>query len=365
MSRKKSAKEGDKSGSKPPLAQVFTTMLLHWDQYENVRKMPWKGEKDPYKVWLSEIILQQTRVEQGLKYYENFIRTFPTIAALASAPETRVFKLWEGLGYYSRCRNLIQTARFIHEEAGGRFPNDLTSLLQLKGVGPYTAAAIASFSFDLPHAVVDGNVFRVLSRIFDLDTPVDSTEGRKQFTALAQALLPVTSPGKYNQAIMDFGATICKPVPECGGCFFNAKCPAYKNGRQDLLPVKEKQVNIRERWLYYFVLIVDNKLAIRKREGKDIWQQLHEFPLVEVPKAIDQQELLSLFKKQYGVGEFMVGDNWETRQKLTHQQLHLYFLQIHGKNKNIPSGFAWIPIQDLRHIAFPRSLQQYLQRFIW
>ena len=190
--------------------------------------MPWKGEKDPYKIWLSEIILQQTRVEQGLNYYHRFIKTFPDVHQLGKAPDAKVFKLWEGLGYYTRCRNLIATARYISKELNGEFPAAYDEIKALKGIGPYTAAAISSFAFNLPHAVVDGNVFRVLSRIYGIQTPIDSTEGKKYFTRLANEKLDKELPGVYNQAIMDFGAIVCKPAsPLCGDCVFNKICFAF------------------------------------------------------------------------------------------------------------------------------------------
>src|SRR5882757_84990 len=197
----------------------FSDHLLKWHKGKNDRKMPWKGEKNPYKVWLSEVILQQTRVQQGWAYYENFLKAFPTIHDLAIAPEQKVFKLWEGLGYYSRCRNLIATAKKIDAEYNGQFPNTYGEILALKGIGPYTAAAIASFAFRLPHAVVDGNVTRVLSRYFGISTPIDTTAGKKLFTELADALLDKEQADIYNQAIMDLGATICLPRnPLCTAC---------------------------------------------------------------------------------------------------------------------------------------------------
>jgi A/G-specific adenine glycosylase len=239
-------KTGDKS-------KLLAAKLLAWNRTGNQRKMPWKGEKDPYRIWLSEVILQQTRVEQGLKYYQNFISTYPDVHALANAPVEKVFKTWEGLGYYSRCRNLISTARLISTELNGNFPKTYESILQLKGVGSYTAAAIASFAYNLPYAVLDGNVFRVLSRIFDIDVPIDSSQGKKHFSDLAQNILPQQNAGEFNQAIMDFGAVICKPVPECSICFFNSYCDAYLSGRQELLPVKEKKITIKQRWFNYAV----------------------------------------------------------------------------------------------------------------
>src|SRR5579859_4925347 len=206
----------------------FTKTLLGWNSSGNFREMPWKGEKDPYKVWLSEVILQQTRVQQGWAYYEKFINAFPTIHDLAVAPEQQIFKLWEGLGYYSRCRNLIATAKKIDAEYNGRFPSSYEEILALKGIGPYTAAAIASFAFGLPHAVVDGNVTRVLSRYFGNSTPIDTVAGKKLYTELADVLLDKGQPDSYNQAIMDFGATICLPRnPLCADCVQQAGCQAW------------------------------------------------------------------------------------------------------------------------------------------
>lgn len=222
---------------------LFAQALLQWHRHHNVRAMPWKGEKDPYRIWLSEIMLQQTRVEQGLPYYEKFIAAFPTIRHLAAAPDQQVFKLWEGLGYYSRCRNLLATARYIAHERDGAFPATYNEILALKGVGGYTAAAIASFAYNLPHAVLDGNVYRVLARIHGMDTPTDSAEGKKLFSELAQQQLPKEEPAAYNQAIMDFGATVCKPMPECRACFFASHCRAFEEGKQLQLPVKKKKAS--------------------------------------------------------------------------------------------------------------------------
>jgi A/G-specific adenine glycosylase len=346
-------------------AKHFVEGLLKWNQKGNTRQMPWKGEKDPYKIWLSEIILQQTRVEQGLKYYENFIRSFPSIETLAKAPEEKVFKLWEGLGYYSRCRNLIETARFLAQERKGVFPSDYASILQLKGVGSYTAAAIASFAYNLPHAVVDGNVFRVLSRILDIETPIDSTEGKKQFSFLAQNMLPKTQAGTYNQAIMDFGAVICKPVPECSNCFFNQHCKAYQQGRQQLLPVKEKTIRIKKRWLNYIILKHKNEVALRQRTGKDIWQQLFEFTLIETAKPFSSQEILQQFEKQYGIENYKLIRSYEkATQKLSHQLLNFNFLLIELSNKEKLDHFSWTNISNLDQFAFPKTLKEFTDQHL-
>jgi A/G-specific adenine glycosylase len=218
-------KKRGKTGSN----RSFTRLLLRWNRQKNKREMPWKGEKDPYKIWLSEIILQQTRVEQGIEYYHRFIQKYPDIRQLAKANDKRIFKLWEGLGYYSRCRNLISTARLISQDLDGRFPTTFDDIRQLRGVGPYTAAAISSFAFNLPHAVIDGNVSRVLARVFGIKKPVDSTEGKKIIVSLAGELLDKNEPGVYNQAIMDFGAVICKPLaPLCSNCIFKKICLALE-----------------------------------------------------------------------------------------------------------------------------------------
>ncbi|TAG08743.1 MAG: A/G-specific adenine glycosylase [Sphingobacteriia bacterium] len=266
---------------------IFSSSLIQWNEQHNRRKMPWKGEKDPYKIWLSEIILQQTRVEQGLAYYESFIAAYPTILQLAAAKDEIVFKLWEGLGYYSRCRNLLTTARYIAFELGGVFPAQYEDLLQLKGVGPYTAAAIASFAYGLPHAVVDGNVYRVIARYFGIDLATDTTAGKKYFNELAQQLLFIKDPGKYNQAIMDFGATVCKPAaPACSTCILNKSCTALANGTVNALPVKSKTIQRKKRYLYYFIFQQAGFTAISQRMQKDIWHSLHEFYLMESTKLL-------------------------------------------------------------------------------
>lgn len=343
----------------------FTKGLLQWNHDHNTRQMPWKGEKDPYRIWISEIILQQTRVEQGLSYYYHFIRTFPTIQKLAKAPDEKVFKCWEGLGYYSRCRNLLATARFIVKEYNGRFPDTYEEILQLKGVGPYTAAAISSFAFQLPHAVVDGNVFRVLSRYFGIETATDSTAGKKVFTTLAQELLDHKQPGAYNQAIMDFGAVICKPAaPLCNNCVLRKKCMALKQQRVELLPLKQKKTKVRERWLNYFVLVFKEEIAIQQRTAKDIWQDLFEFPLIETPKAQSKEKLLnsSLLKNWMGDAVIMKASDPVTgRQLLSHQLIHGQFILLQPDRKPNPgNSWQWVKKNKLGGYSFPGLINQYL-----
>lgn len=343
----------------------FASLLLKWNKEKNRRKMPWKGEKDSYKIWLSEIILQQTRVEQGLSYYNNFIKTFPDIHKLANAPEAKVFKLWEGLGYYTRCRNLIATARIISKERKGVFPNTYDEILNLKGVGPYTAAAISSFAFNLPHAVVDGNVFRVLARVFGVETPTDSTIGKKYFTALAEELLDKKQPGLYNQAIMDFGATVCKPVtPLCEDCIFKKHCAAYINDMIAELPIKEKKIAVRKRWFYYIVMEYNNEVAIVQRKGKDIWQDLHEFPLIEASKEISKWNIV----KQLALKEWLPEDAYEVeefsslfKQQLSHQLINGQFITI-KLNQKIKGNWKWITNGKLKTLAFPQFINQFLNK---
>jgi len=351
-----------KSSSGPE--KRFSRILMKWDKDQNKRLMPWKGEKDPYRIWLSEIILQQTRVEQGLSYYQNFLRVFPDIKTLAKAPENKVFKQWEGLGYYSRCRNLISTAKKIANDLNGKFPSTYEDILALKGVGPYTAAAISSFAFDLPHAVVDGNVFRVLARIFGITIPLDTTKGKKYFTDLANELLDKKNPGRYNQAIMDFGAVICKPAPQCDVCVFQKDCYAFQHDRINQLPVKEKKISIKKRWFYYFIVEHDNRIAIRQRKEKDIWQDLYEFPLVELNKnaslktAVASAEKMGWLRKN----KFVVRSvSSSQRQQLSHQLIIGRFIHIVSEEKINEQNIKWIPGNNISRYAFPQFINQYLR----
>jgi A/G-specific adenine glycosylase len=343
----------------------FTEGLMHWNAFENNRLMPWKGEKDPYKIWLSEIILQQTRVEQGISYYNAFITKYPAVADLAAAPDQEVFKLWEGLGYYSRCRNLLKAARSIVEELDGRFPRTYDEIIKLKGVGPYTAAAILSFAFDLPHAVVDGNVFRVLARVFGIYLPYDQPEGKKHFAAVAGQLLDPSSPSTYNQAIMDFGATICKPKsPECPRCPFQTKCHAFLHGKIELLPVKSKKIIIKYRWFYYLVIESDNQYLVKERTGSDIWQHLYEFYLIEAAGSLDENEVLGLSGKA-GIKKkdiLKTEVSGEYKQQLTHQQIRGRFLHVVLKSGiRVPDGYRWIAREDWKLLPFPRYILSYLK----
>lgn len=354
-----------KKSSSKDLRTRFSTLLLGWNRKKNRRQMPWKGEKDPYKIWLSEIILQQTRVEQGLSYYNRFVEAFPTVQDLAKAQPEHVLKLWEGLGYYSRCRNLITAARFIAMERGGVFPDQYGEILSLKGVGPYTAAAIASFAYNLPYPVVDGNVFRVLARVFGIRTATDTTEGKRIFNRLAAELLDKKQPGLYNQAIMDFGATICKPVaPRCGQCVFSDQCRAFLENKVGSLPFKSKKIKIRKRSFYYLVLRWRGQIAVRCRSRKDIWQGLYEFPLVESGPESTLQEILreAVQNRWIRKGGFKAGDfSREFLQQLTHQQIRARFLSLNINTRPKESDWEWIRPVQAGQLAFPKLIRDFLE----
>jgi A/G-specific adenine glycosylase len=350
--------------------KYFTASLLLWNKNINNRPMPWKGEKDPYKIWLSEIILQQTRVEQGWDYYNRFVAAFPTIEKLANAPETKVFKLWEGLGYYSRCKNLITTAQFIAKECNGKFPDNYDEILNLRGVGPYTAAAIASFAYNLPYAVVDGNVFRVLSRFFEKSIAIDSTEGKKTFTTLANELLNKKQAGIYNQALMDFGAVVCKPkLPLCEECFLQTKCAAYLKGLVNVLPLKEKKIKQKVRYFFYFITEHKGKVYIRKRGKKDIWENLYEFVLFETAEVIEIEQLINLpaFITVFKKNTFTVQRISKLySQKLTHQTIHGQFIKIKlnkitGLAKGVLDGYQAVDEKELAVLPFPKFITSYLK----
>jgi A/G-specific adenine glycosylase len=346
----------------------FTQKLIEWNHTQNNRIMPWKGEPDPYKIWLSEIILQQTRVEQGWAYYERFIQHFPTVHHLAAADIQQVYKLWEGLGYYTRCKNLYETARKIVAEHNGTFPSSYKEILELKGIGPYTAAAIASFAFGLPYAVVDGNVQRVLSRYFGINTPIDTNDGKKLYLELAQSLLDTGDPGKYNQAIMDFGATVCKPQrPLCHECVQRQDCQAFIHGWIDELPVKEKTLVKKTRWFNYFVIELNDQVYIHQRNGKDIWTNLFEFILHESDKSLlNINTLQEQLKDWTGHSAFSIRDvSKPYRQQLTHQTILGQFINVQlTRPPREAFSSLLIPKNQLSAYAFPKMLNTYMQEAI-
>jgi len=328
--------------------------------------MPWKGEKNPYLIWLSEIILQQTRVAQGLPYFEKFKAAYPTITDLANAPEDEVFKLWEGLGYYSRARNLHFTAKDIRDNYAGIFPTEYEDILKLKGVGTYTAAAIASFAYDLPYAVLDGNVYRVLSRYLGIKEPIDTTAGKKIFTKLSQELLAKKRPADYNQAIMDFGATQCVPAnPNCKTCPLAKTCIARKEDLISQLPIKSKKLKKRSRFFHYLIINFGNQIWIRKRSKKDIWQGLYEFPLLETDKLLDRNrlELTDEYQQIIPPEATITRVSAPFSQQLTHQKINALFFEITIEKplNNAPEEWKNISREELKTYAFPRIIDLYLQ----
>jgi A/G-specific adenine glycosylase len=352
--------------SKQKMLTLLTQNIINWHLTYNKRIMPWKGEKDPYKIWLSEVILQQTRVLQGLEYYKKFTAQYPTLESLAKAKDDDVFKLWEGLGYYSRCRNLLYTARLIWEKYEGKFPRSYDEIVKLKGVGPYTAAAISSFAYGLPHAVIDGNVYRVLSRYFRETIAIDSAQGKKVFKELADRALYMKDPGLYNQAIMDFGATICKPqIAECPECVLRNECVAFKQGLVNKLPVKEKKLKKSKRWFYYYVFLIKGQMLVNKRSEKDIWHGLNEFYLYESEKATqwNEETVEHFLREQIGVTISDIKQiSKKITQQLTHQTIEGQFILV--GIKTIPRAlqhFEKVPVEKVKNLAFPKLINMFLQ----
>jgi A/G-specific adenine glycosylase len=344
--------------------KFFSNTLIAWNESENKRQMPWKGETDPYRIWISEIILQQTRVKQGLEYYNRFIALFPTVKALTLAKDREVYKVWEGLGYYSRCKNLIASARLICEKHNGVFPKKHEEILALKGIGNYTASAISSFAFNQPYAVVDGNVLRVLARFFGKYIPVNSTEGKKYFSKLAQSLLDKKYPGKYNQALMDFGATICKPAaPLCLECPLRKKCIAFSENKVNTLPVNTKKIIQKNRFFNYLLVHYKNTFYVRKREGKDIWENLYEFILIESKEWIDNADITvneeiqqSLNQEEFRI-EYL---SPKKSQKLTHQLITGRFIHIKIEKPLVNADYFGVNKKQLKLLPFPKFIASHL-----
>ena len=303
----------------------FSKKIISWYS-ENKRSLPWRDTRDPYKIWLSEIILQQTRVAQGLPYYLRFVETFPSVNHLAVASEQSILRLWQGLGYYSRARNLHKCAQVIVTDYNSQFPSTFQQLQTLPGIGQYTAAAIASFSFQEPVAVVDGNVFRVLSRVFGWDNDIASPEGKKFFFEKANELIAKDAPDLFNQAIMEFGATHCTPKnPKCDDCIFSRNCVAHLNNLQNTLPVKSKKTKITHRYFYYLILHNKNKIALRERSEKDIWKGLYDFPLIEEKKKRKPEHVLKSSNwKNFSLAEI----HGPVKHILSHQHLFTFFLVL-------------------------------------
>ena len=339
----------------------FSTKIIHWYN-QNYRDLPWRNTTDAYKIWLSEIILQQTRVRQGLPYYINFINAFPTVNDLAYADEQQILKLWQGLGYYSRARNLHFTAKFVVENYKGIFPNSYEELLKLKGIGTYTAAAIASFSSNEAVAVLDGNVFRVLSRVFNVEYDISQNSSKKYFTELATKVLSETQPNIHNQAIMEFGALQCVPKsPNCIACIFNDSCEAFKLKKVSELPVKSKKIKVTKRFLNY-ILVKDilNNYEMHKRTENGIWKNLYEFPCIESENEMKEQEILNHLQHSYSIKSFHYFDSFDVLHKLSHQHLNIKFYTIESKDI-ITKGYTF---EEVKQLPVPIVLHNFIEKIV-
>ncbi|MCB0457878.1 MAG: A/G-specific adenine glycosylase [Flavobacteriaceae bacterium] len=344
----------------------FGNKLISW-YLQNKRDLPWRETKDPYAIWLSEIMLQQTRVAQGLPYFEKFLTQFPTVFDLANASEEQVLKLWQGLGYYSRARNLHATAKHIAFDNKGKFPSTYEGLLKLKGVGDYTASAIASICFKLPTAVVDGNVYRVLSRVFGIATPINSTSGIAQFKALAQKLIDPSCPGTFNQAIMEFGARFCVPSnPDCSTCIFSDVCIANKQKQVPYLPVKVKKAVVKNEFYNYLVcLFKDRKTLMEQRTDRGIWQNLYQFPLIESKKQLQvstlkkDQEFIR-FSEQINIQSISKFNDRVIVHKLSHKHLYTTFwiLEIDALYE------GGVPFSEIHLLPVPVLIQNFIYSFL-
>lgn len=340
----------------------FTNLLIEW-YLQNKRDLPWRNTTNPYPIWLSEIILQQTRVAQGMPYFYAFLESFPTVKELAIADEQQVLKLWQGLGYYSRARNLHQTAQYIANELDGVFPNSYAGLIQLKGIGEYTAAAIASFAYNEPVPVVDGNVFRVVSRYFGIESDISTGKTKKEFTALAAELLSKEQPALFNQAIMEFGAMHCTPKnPDCENCIFNSSCVALQKGLVVQLPFKSKKTKIRKRYFNYIVL-QDKKgnTKIQQRTDKGIWHNLYEFPLFETTQEEGFETIAPLIKNDTDFGDSVVSiqeaNPISLIHKLSHQHLYIKFWKV-TVNNTLTDG---VNPEQLRTFPFPIVIHNFIE----
>jgi A/G-specific adenine glycosylase len=343
---------------------VFSEILHNW-YTTNARDLPWRRTSDPYLIWLSEIILQQTRVDQGLDYYLRFVNRFPDVRSLAQADEDEVLHYWQGLGYYSRARNLHEAAKSMN----GSFPTIYNKVLELKGVGPYTAAAICSIAYGMPYAVVDGNVYRVLSRYFDIETPIDSTEGKKEFAEWAQSLLDKDHPGEYNQAIMDFGAIQCTPaMPRCHDCPLSTSCLALAKNKVNQLPIKNHKTKTSARYFNYLLIRTAKTLWLHKRTDKDIWHNLYELPLIETPQQLDALQLLE--NESFHLLTISVGNKVQlshierVKHVLSHRIIYtdFYSLKIKETTIQLPASYFPIPITEWRNYAMPQLVYRFLEK---
>jgi A/G-specific adenine glycosylase len=341
----------------------FSNSLLLW-YLQNKRDLPWRNTTNPYFIWLSEIMLQQTRVAQGLPYFLSFIEAFPSIFDLANADEEQVLKLWQGLGYYSRARNMHKTAQIVAFEFDGNFPDNYNDLLKLKGIGEYTAAAIASFAFNEVVPVVDGNVFRVLSRYFDIITDIATSGAKKEYAALAKELIPKDKPALFNQAIMEFGALQCMPKkPNCNICIFNNSCVALKKKKVAELPVKSKKTKVTYRYFNYVIFLDnDENTIITKRTQKGIWQNLYEFPVIETNEDLDFDIIVNKINEKFSenaITSIEIFNNQQIIHKLSHQKLHINFYKVTISIKIIDG----IKLNLIRNFPFPIVIYNFIEKY--
>lgn len=342
----------------------FQKEIINWYN-SNKRDLPWRHTTDAYVIWLSEIILQQTRVEQGMPYFIRFLEAFPTVADFAKATEEQVLKLWQGLGYYSRGRNMLKTAQLVVSQHSGQFPTSFNTLLKLKGIGEYTAAAIASFSSNVAHAVVDGNVYRVLSRYFGISDPINSTIGKKTFAKLAQELIQDQPAALYNQAIMEFGALQCKPKsPNCSTCPISQGCYALKHDMVGSLPLKEKKLKIKKRYFNYLIIQQDDRIVGKQRIGGDIWQNMYDFPLLETDEQTAENipQLLEMAKETYGEAVSLT-KLASLKHILTHQIIFVQFFALKNYIANFSKDNAtrWYFISNFKQLPHPKVIANFLK----
>ncbi|MDN5283862.1 MAG: mutY [Mucilaginibacter sp.] len=336
----------------------FTDELVQW-YLKNKRDLPWRNTTDAYVIWLSEIILQQTRVEQGLPYFYRFVERYPDVSSFAAAHEDEVLKLWQGLGYYSRGRNMLKTAQLVQEQYHGKFPESYDELIKLKGIGEYTAAAIASFSANEAKAVVDGNVYRVLARYFGIYEPINSTIGKKTFQTLANDLLNKQAPGLHNQAMMEFGAMLCKPKnPVCGICPVHIGCAAFISNATNALPVKLKTVKVRERFLNYFLITNGDNILMNKRGDKDIWANMYDLPLIETTSLLPVNELTDLpaVSDIFGAEIKITADIPVQKHILTHQRLYIRLIKTTSKPIKLKTNWFYATVENLHDLALPKAI---------
>ena len=343
----------------PTKEKKLSYALIHWYN-RSARDLPWRRTKDPYLVWVSEIILQQTTVDQGLPYYNRFIERFPDIQVLARAKSETVMKLWEGLGYYSRARNLHFTAKYVYLELGGLFPDNYDGLLALKGIGPYTAAAIASFCFDLPHAVVDGNVLRVITRLYGLQLSIDEKEGKNEVQKRAALLLSFQQPAVFNQAIMELGALVCSyKQPDCSNCPWKKDCKAYGKDEISRLPIRTKKIKKRNRYFHFYVLEHQGQVLVQKRIAKDIWRDLHQFPLLEMEKDTFSNEKRP--PEWIMPKEATLLSSTQGKQSLTHQKIEANFFHYRVPNKMSQHQMFWVQHESLLGLSWPKLIRNFIE----